>query len=192
MTKHESALTDEQLFKEMTIADPRWNAHGNTRTSAVQLAKKILLAKQAAQVEPVEVRACEILSLGEWVLYPLERYEEAKERGRQVRRLVVEPAAATTTEAQVEPVVWGVDWGKNGDRSCVSILKKHADGTIEVVATEYEPPPRNTTPPASSALVEVAERVSRAWAIEGDYVTAMNAAVTELRTAIEAEKKGRV
>lgn len=36
------------------------------------------------------------------------------------------------------PVELGVDWGRNGDISCVSTIKKHANGTPEVVACEYE------------------------------------------------------
>lgn len=45
-----------------------------------------------------------------------------------------------TSHSHPEQVTWGVDWGSHGDRSCVSIIKKHQNGTIEVVATEYEPP----------------------------------------------------
>ena len=40
----------------------------------------------------------------------------------------------------LEQVAWGVDWGSHGERTRVSIIKKHQNGTIEVVATEYEPP----------------------------------------------------
>jgi hypothetical protein len=36
-------------------------------------------------------------------------------------------------------VVWGVDWGKAGDTPCVSIIKRKADGGIEVMAVEYAP-----------------------------------------------------
>lgn len=39
---------------------------------------------------------------------------------------------------QAEAVAWGVDWGRNGDRSCVAIIKKHQDGTSEVIAIEYD------------------------------------------------------
>jgi len=46
---------------------------------------------------------------------------------------------------QAEPVAWGVDWGHNGDISCVSTIKKHHDGKIEVIATEYDP--KASTPP---------------------------------------------
>lgn len=41
---------------------------------------------------------------------------------------------------QQEPVAWGVDWGKAGDQSCVSIIKRLPGGGIEVLATEYGPP----------------------------------------------------
>ena len=36
--------------------------------------------------------------------------------------------------------MWGVDWGKAGDQSCVSIIKRLPGGGIEVLATEYGPP----------------------------------------------------
>lgn len=49
-------------------------------------------------------------------------------------------AVYTAPPAQ-ELVAWGVDWGRNGDRSCVSIVKKHPGGHIEVVATENDPKP---------------------------------------------------
>ena len=42
--------------------------------------------------------------------------------------------------AQQEPVAWGVDWGRAGDQSCVSIIKRLPGGGIEVLATEYGPP----------------------------------------------------
>ena len=38
-----------------------------------------------------------------------------------------------------DSVVWGVDWGKLGDRTSITIVKRRQDGTIEVVATEVEP-----------------------------------------------------
>ena len=44
--------------------------------------------------------------------------------------------------AQQEPVTWGVDWGRDNDQSCCTIIKRHADGTQEVVAVEYGPPRR--------------------------------------------------
>jgi phage terminase large subunit-like protein len=41
--------------------------------------------------------------------------------------------------AERDSVVWGVDWGKLGDRTSITIVKRRQDGTIEVVATEVEP-----------------------------------------------------
>lgn len=41
-----------------------------------------------------------------------------------------------------EPVEWGVDWGKDGNS--VSIIKRLADGNIEVLAWEYAPHPQRT------------------------------------------------
>jgi hypothetical protein len=49
---------------------------------------------------------------------------------------VLEELAALKNQG---PVTWGVDWGRHGDLTCVSIVKKHPNGQIEVVATEYEP-----------------------------------------------------
>ena len=50
-----------------------------------------------------------------------------------------------------EPIAWGVDWGTQGDRSCVSIIKKHSDGTMEVVGCEYSPAPIPPTPSQEGA-----------------------------------------
>jgi hypothetical protein len=36
-------------------------------------------------------------------------------------------------------VSWGVDWGRAGDKACVSIIKRLPNGKIEVVAVEYQP-----------------------------------------------------
>ena len=55
---------------------------------------------------------------------------------------IVEFATRFLAEIQKasEPVAWGVDWSRDGDRSCCSIVKKHPDGTLEVVGIEYGPP----------------------------------------------------
>jgi len=46
-------------------------------------------------------------------------------------------------QPEQEPVEWGVDWGKDGNS--VSIIKRLADGNIEVLAWEYAPhPPQRT------------------------------------------------
>ena len=48
-----------------------------------------------------------------------------------------------TTTSEQEPVEWGVDWGKDGNS--VSIIKRLADGNIEVLGWEYAPhPPQRT------------------------------------------------
>jgi hypothetical protein len=49
---------------------------------------------------------------------------------------------AALAQQEQEPVTWGVDWGRDGDRPCCTIIKRHADGTQEVVAVEYGPPRR--------------------------------------------------
>jgi len=46
-------------------------------------------------------------------------------------------AIKSALEAKDEPVQWGVDWGKDGNS--VSIIKRLADGKIEVLAWEYSP-----------------------------------------------------
>ena len=48
-------------------------------------------------------------------------------------------AALERLTAERDSVVWGVDWGKLGDRTSITIVKRRQDGTIEVVATEVEP-----------------------------------------------------
>ena len=47
---------------------------------------------------------------------------------------------AALEQPEQEPVAWGVDWGRNGDQACCTIIKQHADGVQEVVAVEYSPP----------------------------------------------------
>ena len=67
--------------------------------------------------------------------------EAAKTEGGidgRAKTLHVRPLYTTPPQQQAEPVVWGVDWGHNGDRSCVAIIKKHHNGTMEVIATEYD------------------------------------------------------
>ena len=48
-------------------------------------------------------------------------------------------AALERLTAERDSVVWGVDWGKLGDRTSITIVKRRQDGTVEVVATEVEP-----------------------------------------------------
>lgn len=65
------------------------------------------------------------------------------------------------TPRQAEAVQWGVDWGTHGDRTCVSIIKKHPDGTVEVVATEYEP--ERLAPQQAEAVPAVTDGMALAF-----------------------------
>ena len=53
---------------------------------------------------------------------------------------------ATENSSEVEPAAeggtpsWGIDWGRDGDKVCVSITKMLPNGSIEIVDTQYEPP----------------------------------------------------
>ena len=53
---------------------------------------------------------------------------------------------ATENSSEVEPAAeggtpsWGIDWGRDGDKVCVSITKMLPNGSIEIVHTQYEPP----------------------------------------------------
>ncbi len=59
------------------------------------------------------------------------------------------PPAKQAEPVQAEPVVtWGVDWGE--DEDWVSIVKRHPDGTLEVVATEGRPVKRQAEPVVDS------------------------------------------
>ncbi len=64
-----------------------------------------------------------------------------------------------------EPVAWGVDWGKAGDIPCVSIIKRLADGGMEVVAVEYAPY-AYTAPPQRQPLTEAEIEALARWADE--------------------------
>ena len=59
------------------------------------------------------------------------------------RYVVLRELEAALAQPEQEPVEWGVDWGKDGNS--VSIIKRLADGNIEVLAWEYAPhPPQRT------------------------------------------------
>lgn len=60
----------------------------------------------------------------------------------------------SVSEQLGEPVEWGVDWGKDGNS--VSIIKRLADGSIEVLALEYSPHTQQRT-------AAVGEDTRRAW-----------------------------
>ena len=70
----------------------------------------------------------------------LEALEEPKEHIAKHRRLeAITAIKELLAQPEQEPVEWGVDWGKDGNS--VSIIKRLADGNIEVLAWEYAPHP---------------------------------------------------
>jgi hypothetical protein len=85
--------------------------------------------------------------------------------------------------AQQEPVAWGVDWGKAGDISCVSIIKRLPDGRIEVVAVEYAPY-SYTSPPAQRTWVGLTdEEIEDCYGGEvSDFARAIEAKLKEKNT----------
>ena len=66
-------------------------------------------------------------------------YIETNAHERRCVRWAIKDALA---EPEQEPVSWGVDWSKDGDIPCVSIIKRLPDGGMEAVAVEYGPPQR--------------------------------------------------
>lgn len=84
--------------------------------------------------------------------------------------------SALAEPAVQEPVSWGVDWGSHGDRSCVSIVKQHANGTLEVIATEYGPAgsapqaqqPQLVTNEEMERLREVRDEMKRQWGVDSN------------------------
>lgn len=70
----------------------------------------------------------------------LYRYDDETRMDEVVEDAIAALRTAIAEAEKVEQVRWGVDWGTHGDQSCVSIVKQHVDGTLEVVAIEYQPP----------------------------------------------------
>jgi hypothetical protein len=65
---------------------------------------------------------------------------------------------------QAEPVVtWGVDWGE--DEDWVSIVKRHPDGTLEVVATEGRPVKQQAEPVAIPGAILMGQVAARSRSI---------------------------
>ena len=64
--------------------------------------------------------------------------EDYEEFAKRVSQIAWSNGAYKATE-KPELVAWGVDWGKAGDISCVSIIKRLPNGVSEVVAVEYAP-----------------------------------------------------
>jgi hypothetical protein len=82
-----------------------------------------------------------------------------------------------------EPVEWGVDWGKDGNS--VSIIKRLANGNIEVLAWEYAPhPPQRTW--VGLTKEEVAEFTRASWGLgvtASEFIRAVEARVKEKNNA---------
>ena len=77
-------------------------------------------------------------------LEALEYYQHRKLEWDYADEATITDLRAALAQQEQEPVTWGVDWGRNGDQSCCTIIKRHADGTQEVVAVEYGPPRSET------------------------------------------------
>jgi hypothetical protein len=59
----------------------------------------------------------------------------------------MEALRAALAQQEQEPyVAYSVDWGRDGDRPCCTIIKRHANGTHELVAVKYGPPRREWVP----------------------------------------------
>ena len=90
--------------------------------------------------------------------------------------------------AQQEPVTWGVDWGRDNDQSCCTIIKRHADGVQEVVAVEYGPPRRewrSLSEDELTALGIIHSRYQEESLETGgwfDFARAIEAALKEINT----------
>lgn len=80
-----------------------------------------------------------------------------------------------------EPVTWGVDWGKDGDIPCVSIIKRLPDGGIEVLAVEYGPP-RPWVGLTDEDITKIDQGLYPTWK---DEVQAVEARLKELNTCQE-------
>lgn len=107
--------------REALIKDLRWLAARRGYTSAIKAANML-----EADANMLEADANLRIELAK-------RTVERNIAISMVARMLDEPQEA------VHDVQWGVEWGQNGESSCVSIIKKHSDGSFEIVATEFEP-----------------------------------------------------
>ena len=94
----------------------------------------------------------------------------------------VEEALAEQPAQQQEPVAWGVDWGRAGDQSCVSIIKRLPDGGIEVLATEYGPPASKPLSNLTEDNIPAIPPAQRTWVGLTDDEIALICAECSLRT----------
>ncbi len=91
----------------------------------------------------------------------------------------------TEQEQEQEPVAWGVDWSRNGDQSCCTIIKQHADGVQEVVAVEYSPPRREWRGLTDEQLLYVYNELPN-WGMDMD---SLSPKLKQFARAVEAALK---
>jgi len=127
----------ELAFKiERCLDDcPDHEYHALHRAFLQQVAAALRQAQQ--QAEPVDVQAepehwVITAKVGDIVSFRAPDLQKGD-------KVYPHPPVAGEAEWVPEPVVYGVEWGKNGDDSCVTIAKRLPDGTFEVVASERNP-----------------------------------------------------
>jgi hypothetical protein len=105
-------------------------------TLSIHLAPSIAAVKAAMDAQALRIGELEKNAEADAFLIALANDNAA--------RLLVECDTLRAELAAIRtPVTWGIDWGKQGDLTAVSIVKKYSDDSIEVIATEYEPIKRN-------------------------------------------------
>jgi hypothetical protein len=129
-----------------------------------------LRAERPAPVqEPVSgARACEVLSLGEWVLYSLAMAKEAIELGWPVRYLVLDnPPAA--------PVQEPVAWANPNDLKNFDMKVRTNGGPLHTVALCLCTPPAQPATEESSATQPVQEPVAWVTVEDGKCISTRSA-----------------
>ena len=98
-------------------------------------------------------------------------------------------AAGAARAIEQEPVTWGVDWGRDGDRPCCTIIKRHADGTQEVVAVEYAPPRREWKSLTNEEIGDVFQAARNAKLGSSNDNSRHRLSVVEIARAVEQALK---
>ena len=108
--------------------------------------------------------------------------EEQPNRAQQMRDAgyARRPTLREMGEQEREPVAWGVDWGRDGDQSCCTIIKRHADGTQEVVAVEYGSPRREWKGLSDTEVLSIHQSLCNT--VGSDYRTVARAIEQALRS----------
>ena len=112
----------------------------------------------------------EALKLALEALYPIAHNTTDDPRGQAYKAITaIEEALAQTQE----PVAWGVDWGRNGDIPCASIIKRLPNDVIEVEYAPYSyttPPQRTWVGLTDEMIWEFAEQYGAQIGDTFDYV----------------------